>query len=132
MAVRLRFDPWRFPVLESAPLSITWSQPVYKKLLFAMVLVLNHSLMFGVTEAAHIPDAEHPYGHTVNYDHGDDSDQDVDGEQHHKHGMHVHLGCALSYSLNFSVQTVPDQALSSCKFLHQSLSYTPPVPPPNY
>lgn len=88
-----------------------------------------------------MPDAEHPYGHTVSYDHEDEGRQNADGRsvdgssvdnEHHKHGMHVHLGCVLPYSLNFSVQTVPDQSFSTCKFLHQSLSYTPPVPPPNY
>ena len=103
----------------------------------AILLLLNHSLMFGVAEAAHIPDDEHPYGHIMDYDHetipaGHSVDDGHEShEQHHKHGMHVHLNCDLPYTLSFEFETPGSESFDARQFLHPSLAYSPPVPPPN-
>jgi len=106
------------------------------KFLIALMLLLNYSLLFGVVEGAHIPDVEHPYGHTVSYDHTGEhlthTGHADDHEQHHKHGTHIHLGAFIPYSLNFALQPLVHHAPSQHKFLHPSLTYSPPVPPPNH
>ena len=123
---------------------------MYKKFFLALMLVFNHSLMFGVTEAAHIPDEDHPYGlaehaHQHSHEHatgdahelsqdtavGMDLAADNEHEHQHKHGVHVHLNCELPYSLNFELKNLRSQIPAVSKSLHQSQSYSPPVPPPN-
>jgi hypothetical protein len=131
---------------------------MYRKIFLALVLIFNHSLMFGVTEAAHIPDENHPYGaakysyehshahshahvhehaagnaHQLTHDTADDSDlaADTEHEHHHKHGVHIHLSCELPYSLNFELKSLGSQILAFSESLHQTPSYSPPVPPPN-
>ena len=110
---------------------------MYKKLLMALLLIINHSVMIGVTEAAHMPDEEHPFGHTVDYDHADEpvehsSDDGHDyHEQHHKHGAHVHLGIALPVNVDVAVQPVDSVFMVTHKALLSGLIYSPPVPPPN-
>ena len=110
---------------------------MYKKLVMALLLILNHSLMIGVTEAAHMPDEEHPYGHTVDYDHAAElvEHSPDDGhefhEQHHKHGAHVHLGFALPTNVDGTVPPAGAVLMMNHKFLLSGLTYAPPVPPPN-
>lgn len=40
-----------------------------RKIVLALLLILNHSLLYGVSQAAYIPDAEHPYGHAYQHEH---------------------------------------------------------------
>ncbi len=115
---------------------ITGINYVHKKLLIALLLILNYSLMFGVTEAAHIPDNEHPYGHAVDYDHSDEllEHSPDDGhefhDEHHKHGAHVHLGFALPVSIDIDVELVDAVLTINHKLSYSNLTYSPPVPPP--
>jgi hypothetical protein len=84
-----------------------------------------------------MPDDEHPYGHTVDYDHADElvEHSPDDGhdfhEQHHKHGAHVHLGFALPANVDVTAQPVGAVLMMNHKFLLSGLTYAPPVPPPN-
>ncbi|OGT73778.1 MAG: hypothetical protein A3H44_02695 [Gammaproteobacteria bacterium RIFCSPLOWO2_02_FULL_57_10] len=122
--------------------------------MFALLLMLNHSLMFGVMEAAALPDEDHPFGQAVPHEHlhdhnhqvidehshGHDSGEhqravtgsdDHSQEHHHSHGVHVQLNCDLPYSLNFNLPKPGCDALTDYHVTHQSLTYAPPVPPPN-
>ncbi len=124
------------------------------KILLGLLLILNHSLMFGVSQAAHIPDEDHPYGQALEYEHHhqhgdavanhnqhDHADEplpladsligDEDHEHSHKHGVHVHLNCDLPYSLSFSIDPAATLRPAFFQSLHQGLAYAPPVPPPN-
>lgn len=109
---------------------------MHKKFVIALLLILNYSLMFGVTEAAHMPDSEHPYGHTVDYDHVDKLPEHSpdDGhefhDQHHKHGAHVHLGFALPVSIDISAELVGAALMINNKLSYSNLTYSPPIPPP--
>ncbi|MBU2098120.1 MAG: hypothetical protein KKD00_05120 [Gammaproteobacteria bacterium] len=131
---------------------------LYKKLILAFILLFNHSLMFGVTEAAHIPDEEHPRGYAYHagvdqhehdidvlhvLDHAlqhisaqvnasDDAANHAGHDHHHKHGTHIHLNCELPYSLHFDFQLSGSQVPCAHLITHQSQLYSPPVPPPNH
>lgn len=128
---------------------------MYRNILIVMLLVLNHSFIFGVTEAAWLPDEDHPFGQAVQHEHrhhhaheqvdehshkhGHDAEQqqflssaiDEDhDEHHHEHATHVQLNCDLPCSLNLIIQKHGSDALTAWHVSHQSLTYAPPVPPP--
>jgi len=67
---------------------------VSRQILFALLLMLNHSLLFGMNQAAYIPDAQHPFGsafphehlHEHGYDHHDhDHGLNLDDHAHEAH-----------------------------------------------
>jgi hypothetical protein len=118
---------------------------VYTKVLIALLLILNHSVMLGSMEAEEIPNAEHPYGQTFEHEHlhhhshGDD-DHDTPGvsvghhdehDPHHEHGAHVHLNLDLPQTIGLDFQRQRSHVLASYQLPHQSQTYSPPVPPPN-
>jgi len=106
------------------------------QILALLVLMLHHSALFAVTESAHLPDEEHPYGHTVSYDHSGEAlshaGHEDDPEQHHQHGLHIHLCAFIPYSVSLNLQPALYPAPELKKFLHPGLRYSPPVPPPNH
>lgn len=130
-----------------------------KKILFALLLMLNHSLMFGAVQAASLPDEDHPFGkaiphdHLHHHDHHDHhemnehapshdeshhqtnsaaSDDEHHDHHHHSHGMHAQLNCDLPCSRDLNLQKRCCEALTYYHVTHQSLTYSPPVPPPNH
>ncbi|GEM_PF-536129 len=138
---------------------------VHRTLLIAMLLVLNHSFMFGVAEAALLPDENHPFGKAVQHEHlhhhahrdmheqlheqvhehspehshnagQQQSDSpaidDDQHEHHHEHATHVQLNFDLPSSLSLIIQKHGSDALTAYHLTHQSLTYAPPVPPPNH
>ncbi len=62
-----------------------------RQILFALLLMLNHSLLFGASQAAYIPDELHPFGsafpHEHLHEHGHD---DHDHGHGHDHDDHAH------------------------------------------
>ncbi|MES3008620.1 MAG: hypothetical protein V4751_12710 [Pseudomonadota bacterium] len=118
-----------------------------KKVLIALLLILNHSVMFGTMEAEEIPDAAHPYGqtfehellhhHSHQHEHHDASSTATDSghhdeyEPHHEHGAHTHLNMDVPQTISLDLQRQSGQASTSYALPHQSQTYSPPVPPPN-
>ncbi len=118
-----------------------------KKVLIALLLILNHSVMFGVMEAEEIPDEAHPYGQTFEHEHlhhhsHGHEHHDVSSipmepghhdehEPHHEHGAHTHLSMDAPQTISLDLQREGTQALTSYALPHQSQIYSPPVPPPN-
>ena len=132
--------------------------PVFTKAILALLLILNHSVMVGAMEAEEIPDEAHPYGQTFKHEHlhhhahqHDDhdiaaltdlelSDQEThtavpehhnDQEPHHEHGVHVHLNMDVPQTVHLDLQRRGSEALTSYQRVHQSQTWSPPVPPPN-
>ena len=133
-----------------------------RNFVIVMLLVLNHSFMFGVSEAAWLPDEDHPFGQAAPHEHlhhhahdredalddkrqshkhshGGDHQQtgsltmdDDPQEHHHEHATHVQLNCDLSCSLSLVIQKHLSNALTDYHVAHQSLTWAPPVPPPNH
>jgi hypothetical protein len=124
------------------------------KVLIALLLILNHSVMFGTMTAAEMPDEEHPYGQAVNHEnlhhhaHHDDHHSDYhdhqvasgdimepghhdENEPHHEHGVHIHLNMDLPQTISIDLLPQGSQAVASYHLVHQSQTYSPPVPPPN-
>lgn len=123
---------------------------MYRKILFAFILILNHSLLMGQIQAAEMPDEEHPFGHEspvhihdhahpeqVTHSHENFQSQS-DYEEHlnmhdeqHQHGMHIHLSLALPDALVVDAQKQSLTSLPIYGFAHQNQTYAPPIPPPN-
>ncbi len=124
---------------------------MYTKIIFAIILVMNHSLLFGAIQAAEMPDECHPFGHNTPLDHpdklsseqhvllhatdnnqlhGDCLEHNLEHDEHHEHGMHIHLSLSLPETLEVPVQMQAKLALPPYLANQQYLSYTPPVPPP--
>ncbi|MGJ8689189.1 MAG: hypothetical protein ACSHXZ_06655 [Gammaproteobacteria bacterium] len=126
---------------------------MYTKIILAILLVFNHSLLFGAIQAAEMPDECHPNGHNSPLDHpgqmsskqhalvhiesgtsldarADCLEHDLEHDEHHEHGMHIHLSLSLTDTLEVPVQIQAMLALPPYQMNHQFLSYTPPVPPP--
>ena len=124
------------------------------KVLIALLLILNHSVMFGTMTAAEMPDEEHPYGQAVNHEnlhhhshhddhHNDHRDHQVvtgnvtdsahhdENEPHHEHGVHIHLNMDLPQTISLDLQPQVGQALPGYQLHHHNQTYSPPVPPPN-
>ncbi len=67
---RCRLDLVHNSVLESPHFPLHPVSPgVSLKVLLALLLMLNHSLLFGVSQAAYIPDEDHPYGYAYQHEH---------------------------------------------------------------
>lgn len=123
---------------------------MYKHLALALLLTLNHSLLFGVMEAAHLPDADHPLGQIYTHDHAPHAD-DTDTVEHHDHhvlpqaasatsdshhadhhhGVHVHLNCDLPESFDLAYVRPASERPWTCLSLLPGRTYSPPVPPPD-
>lgn len=73
-----------------------------RKFVLAFILLLNHSLLFGASQ-----------------------------HEHHNHGVHVHLSVALPYSISFSFENADNDQVAAWQPAYGSMSYSPPVPPPN-
>lgn len=105
------------------------------KHILILLFLFNHSLMFGVIEAAHLPDADHPYGHAVGYHAHDNAqdNEDVHSADHdtQPHGLHIHLNIDLPSNPDFAFPRAGSQQLAASTSSHQNLAYAPPVPPPN-
>lgn len=123
---------------------------VHKTILFAIFLILNHSLLIGEIQAAAMPDEEHsvaqesPLEHTQEFSLGEHLMHDhSDIEQihdcvvdhfehadHHQHGMHIHLSMALPDDLMVDVQLRSSMPNAPYLFSQQNQTYSPPTPPP--
>ncbi|MCB1664677.1 MAG: hypothetical protein KDI28_02815 [Pseudomonadales bacterium] len=121
-----------------------------RKIVFALLLILNHSLLLGEIQAAEMPDSEHPFGHESPLDHLVEfsleehllHEHHVDGgehdceqvhpshQDHHEHGMHIHLSLALADSLLLDSVPAPRAPQVPYLLTHKNQTYTPPVPPP--
>lgn len=125
---------------------------MYTKIILAILLVFNHSLLFGAIQAAEMPDECHPNGHNSPLDHIsqmsseqhalvhlesgvsldtriDCLEHDSEHDEHHEHGMHIHLSLDLPETFEVPVQIQAKLALPPYQMNQQFLSYTPPVPP---
>lgn len=125
---------------------------VFNKIILAIILILNHSFLFGAIQAAEMPDECHPFGHSMPADHSRlmtpeqhaqlhqyDTDphaaencltHHVDHDGHHEHGMHIHLSLSLPETIDITVARQQSLALPPYLLAHKNLSYIPPVPPP--
>lgn len=127
---------------------------VNRKFVLAFILLLNHSLLFGATQSAHIPDVDHPLGYAFHLDETQDcpphlgeladsdthADSDADthpashghpGHDHHNHGVHIHLSTGLPYSISLSFDNAGNDQVAAWQPAYGSMSYSPPVPSPN-
>lgn len=125
---------------------------MYRRVVFALMLVMHYSLAFGAIESAAMPDEHHPFGKAVPHDHlhphlhdnhhhaGDDHSHDVDHqnehatdlhEHQHKHGINIQLNVDIGglFALDFYKPDTPSS--TPYQLAHTSLSYVPAVPPPN-
>jgi hypothetical protein len=58
---------------------------VPRQILFALLLMLNHSLLLGASQAAYIPDELHPFGSAFPHEHLHAHAHETD-HHHHEHG----------------------------------------------
>lgn len=93
-----------------------------------------------------MPDEEHPFGQAIPHDHLHDhlhphdhhevsehsSDDDDHHEHHHNYNLHLQLNFDLPCLVNLDLEKLSNDALTRYQVRHQSLTYAPPVPPPNY
>ena len=110
---------------------------MYRKILLAFILILNHSLLIGQIQAAEMPDEEHPFGHESPehfHDHvhseqvflsHENFQSQSDYEEHlnthdeqHQHGMHIHLSLALPDALVVDAQKMSLTSLPIYGFAH--------------
>jgi len=125
---------------------------VYRKVFFALMLVMHYSLAFGANEAAAMPDEQHPLGkaiqHNHHHAHADDHSHDHDnylgpdsaaqheaaGDVHdhqHKHGINIQLNIDIPGLLALDFFRADSPPVARYRLDHNSLSYAPAVPPPN-
>lgn len=109
-----------------------------KKLALAFILLLNHSLLFGAAQGAHLPDDDHPLGYAFHQgDHDaphahagpetlpDHPGHDHPGHDHHNHGVHIHLTAGLPYSLPVILDNAVNDKIAAHQPAYGSVSYTP-------
>ncbi len=138
-------------VLKSPQLYRQSISPVYMKIVLGLLLLLNHSVMFGAMAAADMPDEAHPFGTAVNHEHlhhhshdkqphASDQHSPVNSDQaqvhdeldpHHEHGMHIQLNMDLPSIVVFEFRNQTRQQFIASYLSGKSQIYSPPVPPPN-
>ncbi len=125
---------------------------MYRKIVFALLLVLHYSMAFGAIEASTVENDQHHLGAVVQHDHNHSHEtthdhhfsfslstesaeqhQNNDGwhEHQHKHGINIQLNIDLPslFALDFHSTALPP--LTAYRFTLNSLSHAPAVPPPN-
>lgn len=104
------------------------------RLFILLTVMLNHAVMACDALVVHMPEHEHAYTSYINTAHTASSEHskattDSDADDHHS--AHAHVTCAISYihSVNLLSAGTTPRIAPQPEVL--TLSYSPPVPPPN-
>ena len=123
---------------------------MHKQILFAIFLILNHSLLIGEIQAAAMLDEEHsiaqesPMEHTQEFSLGEHliHDHHIDEpphdcvtdhfehSDHHQHGMHISVSLALPDDVMMDVRFRSTMPNAAYRFSQQEQTYSLPTPPP--
>jgi hypothetical protein len=125
---------------------------LHTKILLAIFLILNHSLLIGEIQAAAMPDEEHsvaqesPMEHAQEFSLGEHLIHDhsvaeaqhdcvvdhFEHADHHQHGMHISLSLALPDEFMINMRFRSSMPNSLYLFSPQNQTYSPPTPPPTF
>lgn len=105
-------------------------------LIILLAIMLNHAVVACDAMVVHLPDHTHSYTsltdtHTdsklSNTNHSDNSHSD-DTDQH---SPHAHVSCHIAFLHGVELLNFSSAAITGTNRSCQTISYSPPVPPPN-
>ena len=105
-------------------------------LIILLAIMLNHAVVACDAMVVHLPDHAHAYTslndtHTYstisNANHHDNSHSD----EAETHSPHAHVSCHIAFFQGIELLNFSSAAITGTNRSCQTISYSPPVPPPN-
>ncbi|QBL09537.1 cobalt transporter [Rheinheimera sp. D18] len=101
-------------------------------LVILLIIMLNHAVVACDAMIIHMPDHAHAYASLtdthLNQVHNNDHSSKDDADQH---SAHAHVSCHIAFFNGVELLNFNSSAISCANLSCQTISYSPPVPPPN-
>lgn len=101
-------------------------------LIILLLIMLNHAVVACDAMVVHMPDHAHAYTSLT-----DTHPNDIQNNEHsstsdaEQHSAHAHVSCHIAFFHGVELLNFNSSAISCANPSCQTISYSPPVPPPN-
>ncbi|PKM21219.1 MAG: cobalt transporter [Gammaproteobacteria bacterium HGW-Gammaproteobacteria-15] len=100
-------------------------------LIILLAIMLNHAVVACDAMVVHLPDHTHSYTSQTDTHTGNNLSDNSHSDEADQHSPHAHVSCHIAFLHGVELLNFSSAAITGSHPSCQTISYSPPVPPPN-